>query len=71
VLSVLTRVLLYVLCCASLPKLGGSKALAGSALVVCAWLLTQVSPKAWLATAAFVAVGVVMYALARRAARER
>ena len=71
VLSVLTRVLLYALCCASLPKLGGSLPLAGVALAVCAWLLTQVKPEAWLATAAFVAVGVGMYALARRAARLR
>jgi amino acid transporter len=69
VLSVLTRVLLYTLCCAALPKLGGSLPLAGLALAVCGWLLTQVKPEAWLATAAFVAVGVGMYALARRASR--
>jgi amino acid transporter len=69
VLSVLTRILLYALCSAALPKLGGERVIAGLALGVCAWLLTQVSPKAWLATAAFVAVGAVMYALARRSAR--
>lgn len=71
VLSVLTRVLLYALCCASLPKLGGSRWLAGIALVVCAWLLTQVKPEAWLATTAFVAIGVAMYAVARRASADR
>ncbi len=66
VLSVLTRVLLYAMCCAALPKLGGSRVLGGLGLMVCAWLLTQVKPEAWLATAAFVAVGAVMYAVARR-----
>jgi amino acid transporter len=66
VLSVLTRLLLYALCCGALPRLGGSRALAALALVVCAYLLWQVEAGAWLATAAFVAVGAGLYLWARR-----
>lgn len=66
VLSVLTRLLLYALCCGALPRLGGSTALATVALAVCAYLLWQVQAGAWLATAAFVVVGTVLYGWARR-----
>lgn len=66
VLSVLTRVLLYALCCGALPRLGGGWWPAAPALAVCGWLLLQVQPSAWIATAAFVAVGSVLYAVARR-----
>jgi amino acid transporter len=69
VLSVLTRLLLYALCCGALPRLGGSAPLAAVALAVCAYLLWQVQAGAWLATAAFVAVGSLLYALARHVGR--
>jgi len=67
VLSVLTRLLLYALCCGALPRLGGSRTLSALALAVCAYLLWQVPPEAWLATAAFVAVGSGLYFFAQRA----
>lgn len=66
VLSVLTRVLLYALCCGALPRLGGGRALAGIALAVCAYLLWQVKLEAWLATAAFVVAGGALYSFAQR-----
>ena len=68
VLSVLTRLLLYALCCGALPRIGGSRALAAVALVVCAFLLWQVKPEAWFATAAFVVVGMALYSFAQRRA---
>jgi len=78
-LSVLTRVLIYVGCIAALPALrrrAGREAgvlrlpvgllIPGVAVIVCLGLLTQVRPMGYLVTGAMLAVGTVLYALARR-----
>jgi amino acid transporter len=78
-LSVLTRVLIYVGCIAALPalrrragreagvlRLPGGLLIPGVAVIVCLGLLTQVRPMGYLVTGAMLAVGTVLYALARR-----
>jgi amino acid transporter len=79
VLSVLVRLLLYAGCIAALPRLRregapmialpGGPAIPLLALVVCAGLLTQVSLGAVGATAALLAVGSALYAIAARSRR--
>jgi amino acid transporter len=78
-MSVLSRLLIYLLCIAAIPRLrskfGEDKArfhLPGGYLIplcgaaVCVWLLSQVSLDAVLSTALFLAVGTVLYLMARR-----
>jgi len=78
-LSVLTRVLIYVGCISALPalrrraadnagvlRLPGGLLIPGLAVCVCFALLTQVKPMDYLATAAMLGVGSLLYALARR-----
>jgi len=78
-MSVLSRLLIYLLCIAAIPRLrskfGEDKArfhLPGGYLIplcgaaVCLWLLSQVSLDAVMSTALFLVVGTVLYLLARR-----
>jgi amino acid transporter len=78
-LSVLTRVLIYVGCIAALPelrrrpaqseqvmRLPGGLLIPGIAVLICLALLTQVRPMGYVTTGAMLAVGTVLYALARR-----
>jgi amino acid transporter len=78
-MSVLSRLLVYLLCIGAIPRLrrkyGMSQArfhLPGGYLIpvlaaaVCIWLLTQVSLDAVLSTGLFLAVGGVLYLVARR-----
>jgi amino acid transporter len=78
-LSVLTRVLIYLGCIAALPalrrrpaqdarvlRLPGGLVIPGIAVLICLVLLTQVRPACYVATGAMLAVGTVLYALARR-----
>jgi amino acid transporter len=80
-MSVLSRLLVYLLCIGAIPRLrrkyGMSQArfhLPGGYLIpvlaatVCIWLLTQVSLEAVLSTALFLALGGVLYLVARREA---
>lgn len=77
-MSVLSRLLIYLLCIAAIPRLrskfGEDQArfhLPGGYLIpfcgaaVCVWLLSQVSLDAVMSTALFLAVGTVLYLLAR------
>jgi len=76
VMSVLTRLLLYLLCIAAMPAVrrqtGAKLRLVGGwsvpllAALVCLGLLTQVEWRAVLATLALLAVGSVLFVLARR-----
>lgn len=79
VLSVLIRLLLYLLCIAAMPRvharsgadpdylrLPGGWTIAVLAVLVCLGLLTQVSLTSVAATVALLAVGSVLYALANR-----
>jgi amino acid transporter len=78
-MSVLSRLLIYLLCIGAIPRLRGKfgkdKArfhLPGGYLIpilgaaVCIWLLSQVSLDAVLSTALFLALGSVLYLVARR-----
>jgi len=78
-LSVLTRVLIYLGCIAALPalrrrpaqetqvlRLPGGLLIPGIAVLICLALLTQVRPMDYVATGAMLALGTVLYALARR-----
>lgn len=78
-MSVLSRLLIYLLCIGAIPRLrskfGEDSArfhLPGGYLIpvcgaaVCIWLLSQVSLDAVLSTGLFLAVGTVLYLLARR-----
>jgi len=77
-LSVLTRMLLYLCCVAALPRLQaragaapglrlpGGPAIALLAMAVCVGLATQADSRAWLMTLAFLAIGTVLFLLARR-----
>lgn len=78
-MSVLSRLLIYLLCIGAIPRLrrrfgqsAGRFHLPGGYLVpglgcaVCLWLLLQVSVDAVLSTSVFLAVGSVLYLLARR-----
>jgi amino acid transporter len=79
-LSVLTRVLIYVGCFATLPalrrrhddapgvlRLPGGLLVPAIAVLICLALLTQVKPRDYLVTGALLALGAVLFALARRA----
>jgi amino acid transporter len=81
-LSVLTRVLVYLVCFAALPRLKthfgaaqGALRLPGGygvpllAVVVCIGLLTQVKALAYVSAAALLAVGSLLYVAARRTLR--
>lgn len=78
-LSVLTRVLLYLVCIAAMPAVRASAppdalrlplgwTLPALATLACLALLTQVSWQSVLATAGLLAVGTLLYGLARRRA---
>ncbi len=79
VISVLTRLLLYLTCIASMPavrrqagaaqalRLPGNWLLPVIAVCVCLGLLTQVDGRAVAATAVLLAIGSLLYAWARRA----
>ena len=74
----LTRLLLYLTCIASMPavrrqagsmqgmRLPGGLLIPGLAVFICLALLTQVKPMDYLATGVMLGVGSVLYALARR-----
>lgn len=76
--TVLIRALLYGLCCGAIPKLRpqfarsqsfrlpGAYAIPILGLLACAWLIWQVKLDAVLLTAALLAVGAVLYIMARR-----
>lgn len=79
-LSVLTRVLIYVGCFATLPalrrrgedapgvlRLPGGLLVPALAVVICLALLTQVKAGDYVVTGAMLAIGALLYALARRA----
>lgn len=77
VLSVVVRLLLYLGCIAAMPRvqralgpgavvLPGGPLVPGLAVLVCCGLFTQVAWNSVLATLALLAVGSVLYALARR-----
>ncbi len=83
VLSVLIRLLLYLLCVASMPavkrqsaadpdfmRLPGGWLVPGLAVLVCLGLLTQVKLNSVLATLALLAAGSVLYAVANRGGRK-
>lgn len=83
VLSVLIRLLLYMLCVASMPavkrqsaadpdfmRLPGGWLVPGMAVLVCLGLLTQVKLNSVLATLALLAAGSVLYAVANRGGRK-
>lgn len=76
-LSVLTRILIYLACIASLPhtrqhapagslRLPWGWAIPGLAVAACVWLLSQVDGLSVLATAGLLAAGSGLYALTRR-----
>jgi amino acid transporter len=80
VMSTAVRLLVYVMCIASLPRLHkrfgeyrgqfslpGGFAIPALALVLCLWLMTHASLESWLATGAFMILGSVLYAASRRA----
>ncbi len=79
VISTIVRLLVYVMCIATLPvlhrKLGeyeGQFSLVGGmtipvvALLLSLWLMTHASLKSWLATLGFMIVGSILYAFTRR-----
>jgi amino acid transporter len=79
-LSVLTRVLIYVGCFATLPelrrrgedapgvlRLPGGLLIPACAVIICLALLTQVKAGDYVVTGAMLATGALLYALARRA----
>ena len=78
-MSTVVRLLVYVMCIATLPRLHrlvgereGQFRLPGGmsvpllALAVSIWLMTHAPLKSWLITAAFMAVGTILYVLTRR-----
>ena len=83
-LTVLTRLLIYVLSISAIPylrhrhretpdrlMLPGGYAIPLLAILVCGWLILQVKLSALAVTAAFLAVGLLLYALARRSHRNQ
>lgn len=83
-MSALTRVLIYLLCIGAIPtlrrrygdsparmNLPGGYAIPALAAGLCLWLLAQVEPRAFLVTAAFLAVGAALYALSRHGPSSR
>jgi amino acid transporter len=80
-MSTLTRLVGYGLCVAALPRLRrrfgadagafrlpGGLAVPGAAILVCAWLLTQVDPDALYLAIGFLLLGALLYAGSRRRA---
>lgn len=78
-LTVLVRLLVYIMSIATIPhlrrhrsdaperlRLPGGYTVPLMAIAVCAWLLAQVSARAFLVTGVFVVVGVVLFLVARR-----
>jgi amino acid transporter len=74
-MSTVVRLLVYVMSIATLPvlhrkvgeydgqfRLPGGMAIPALALLVSLWLMTHAKMQSWLITAAFVAVGAVLYA---------
>ncbi len=83
-MSTVVRLMVYVLCIASLPvlhrKLGeyegqfrlhGGMAIPIVALVVSIWLMTHASMKSWLVTGVFMLLGSVMYVVTRHRNRAK
>ncbi len=83
-MSTVVRLLVYVLCIATLPRLhrligehAGQFRLAGGlavpllALVLSLWLMTHAPMKSWLVTAAFMALGTLLYLVAVRTGARR
>jgi len=78
-MSTVVRLMVYVLCIASLPilqrKLGeyqgqfrlrGGMAIPVLALAISLWLMTHASLKSWVVTGVFMLLGSVLYAVTRR-----
>ena len=78
-MSAVVRLLIYLVCIAALPHLrrkyadaAGRSVLPGGwvlpvlGIAVCVWLLTQITLRGALVTAAFLAVGAVLYVWRRR-----
>lgn len=80
-MSTVVRLLVYVMCIATLPRLHrlvgeyegqfrlpGGMAVPLLALIVSVWLMTHAPLKSWLVTAAFMAVGALLYLITKRGA---
>jgi len=78
-MSTVVRLLVYVMCIATLPRLHrlvgeyegqfrlpGGMAVPLLALIVSVWLMTHAPLKSWLVTAAFMAVGALLYLITKR-----
>jgi len=78
-MSTVVRLLVYVMCIATLPRLHrlvgeyegqfrlpGGTAVPLLALIVSVWLITHASLKSWLVTAAFMAIGSLLYLFTKR-----
>lgn len=78
IMSTLVRLLTYMLCIATLPRLEktiepsedhfslpGGMLIPGIAMLLCLWLISYASVEAWLTTLAFMALGTLLYALSR------
>jgi amino acid transporter len=81
-MSTVVRLLVYVMCIAALPRLNrligeyegqfrlrGGMAVPILALVVSVWLMTHASLKSWVVAVGFMAVGSLLYLVARRGDR--
>ena len=82
VISTLVRLMVYVLCIATLPvlqrrdtsaatpfRLPGGYAIPLLAVLLSAWLMSHAPLQSWLGTAAFMALGAMIYVAARRRGR--
>ncbi len=69
-ISVLTRLLIYLIVIAAIPrlKLSGARAVAAAGAIVCIALLTQVGIATFGRTAIYLAIGSLLYWIARRGA---
>jgi amino acid transporter len=78
-MSTVVRLLVYVLCIATLPvlhrkigeyegqfRLPGGLAIPALAFLVSLWLMSHAPLESWLLTGGFMAVGAVIYAFTRR-----
>jgi amino acid transporter len=78
-MSTVVRLLVYVMCIATLPvlhrKLGeyegqfnlwGGMTVPVVALLISVWLMTHASLKSWLLTAGFMVLGSILYTLTKR-----
>jgi len=73
IVSTLARLIVYSACIAALPKAegkarAGTLAMIGAALAVCLWAAAQSKWESWAALGGLVAVGLLLYAVARRQA---